>query len=227
MRFFLPLAAFAAMITACHARTAAGPAVVELFQSQGCSSCPPANAVLNSVADRGDLVTLSFSVTYWDYLGWKDSFARPEYTQRQRDYATGLHRANVATPQMVINGRGAVTGTTKAQLDAALKQFARSGPEPEIRLDDQAVTVAAQPGGHATVWLARYQPGELDVPVSAGENTGRTLPHRHIVKQLVALGDWRGSGGRYALPAPPEAGLKTAILLQDGAGGPIVAARVF
>jgi len=118
--------------------------VIELYQSQGCSSCPPANAVLNGLADRKDLLTLSFSVTYWDYLGWKDRFAKPAFTQRQYDYAAGAHRQGVQTPQMIINGRGFINGTTKAEVDAALGRFARTAPEPDI-----AATATARPWGSA------------------------------------------------------------------------------
>lgn len=225
MRRLIPLLGLLLMSTSCDAGPKSAPAVIELFQSQGCSSCPPANAVLNALADRDDLITLSFSVNYWDYLGWKDRFARPEYTARQHDYAAGLHNPNVYTPQMVINGRGAIVGTSRAQLDKALTQFARSGAEPDITTDGDHVTIATQTGGKASVWLARYDPRSLDVPISAGENAGRTLPHRHIVKQLTQLGEWNGVSASYSLPTPPEQGLKTVILLQNGRGGPIIAAR--
>ena len=204
---------------------AAPQQVIELYQSQGCSSCPPANAVLNSLADRKDLITLSFAVTYWDYLGWKDGFAQPAFTERQKDYMTAYRRANVSTPQMVINGRGFIVGTTAAEVAQGLKTYARSGPEPEIALTGNHLTIGAG-NGSAQVLLVRYDPKSLDVPVSAGENTGRTLPHRHIVKSLVKVADWTGRPVTVDVPAAP-AGLQTAILLQGGRGGPIVAARGF
>jgi len=196
--------------------------VIELYQSQGCSSCPPANAVLNGLADRKDLLTLSFSVTYWDYLGWKDRFAKPAFTQRQYDYAAGAHRQGVQTPQMIINGRGFINGTTKAEVDAALGRFARTAPEPDIAATATAITVG-QDHGQGTVWLVRYEPGTLQVPISAGENAGRPLPHRHIVRDLVRLGDWKGAAVSFPRPAPAS-GLADAVLVQDGKGGPIVAA---
>ena len=222
------LAVLAAVVLASCARSEpVHPQVIELFQSQGCSSCPPANTILNAMADRKDLITLSFSVTYWDYLGWKDSFATPQFTQRQYDYAKGLKRNGVQTPQMVINGRGAITGMRQAEVDAGLKSFARSGPEPEIAVVDGKLDVGALANAPAaTVWLVRYDPGTLQVPVSAGENAGRTLPHRHIVRQLIALGSWSGMAQSYALPATP-AGLKSAVLVQAGTGGPIIAAQAF
>lgn len=199
--------------------------VVELYQSQGCSSCPPANAVLNGLADHKDLITLSFAVTYWDYLGWKDRFAQPAFTQRQKAYMTAYKRPNVSTPQMVINGRGFIVGTTADEVTAGLKAYARSGPEPDIILNGTHLSVGAGQGT-AQVWLVRYDPKSLGVPISAGENSGRTLPHRHIVRALTKIGDWSGKAVTIDIPPAPE-GLQTAVLLQNGIGGPIVAARSF
>ena len=104
--------------TASPAPTANNPVVVELYQSQGCSSCPPANAALNAIADRPGVIALSFAVTYWDRLGWKDIFADKAYTQRQYDYAQALDNANVYTPQIVINGKQELTGIRRGELGA-------------------------------------------------------------------------------------------------------------
>ena len=199
--------------------------VVELYQSQGCSSCPPANAVLNGLADRKDLITLSFAVTYWDYLGWKDRFAQPAFTQRQKDYMAAYKRPNVSTPQMVINGKGFIVGTTADEVAQGLKAYARSGPEPDIALTGPRLSIGVGQGA-AQVWLVRYDPTSLDVPITAGENTGRTLPHRHIVKALAKVGDWSGKALTIDVP-PAPAGLRTAVLLQSGVGGPIIAAHAF
>jgi len=225
----MPLLTFAAALAAAALATAAqGGApqqVIELYQSQGCSSCPPANAVLNGLADRKDLITLSFAVTYWDYLGWKDRFAQPAFTQRQKDYMTAYRRPNVSTPQMVINGKGFIVGTSADAVAQGLKAYARGGPEPDIALGGNRLTVGAGRGA-GQVWLVRYDPKSLDVPINAGENKGRTLPHRHIVKSLVKIGDWSGQALTLDVP-PAPAGLRTAVLLQAGLGGPIVAARSF
>ncbi len=207
------------------ARAAPPQQVVELYQSQGCSSCVPADAVLNGLADRKDLITLSFAVTYWDYLGWKDRFAQPAFTERQKDFMVANKRPNVATPQVVINGKGFITGATTADMAQGLAKYARTGPEPEIALNGGHLTVGAG-NGAAQVWVVRYDPKSLDVPITAGENNGRTLPHRHIVKSLVKVADWSGKPVAVDVPAAP-AGLQTAILLQAGRGGPIVAARAF
>jgi hypothetical protein len=221
----LTFLSLAALTLAASPAGAAPQQVIELYQSQGCSSCPPANAVLNDLADRKDLITLSFAVTYWDYLGWKDGFAQPGFTQRQSDYANTNRRPNVSTPQMVINGRGFLVGTTAAEVAQGLKTYARTGPEPEITMTGDRLGIGAGSGA-AQVWLVRYDPKRLDVPISAGENTGRTLPHRHIVKQLIRIADWSGKPVTATLPPTPT-GLQTAILLQAGRGGPIIAAKTF
>lgn len=202
---------------------AAHPAVIELYQSQGCSSCPPALAVLDRVADRPDVLALNFAVTYWDQLGWKDIYARPEYTARQWAYSRAQGRGNVQTPQLIVNGRAAVLGSRQPEVEAAIAKFPRPAG-PEITVRGVAVTVAAGPAAKpATVWLVAYDPRNVAVPVRAGENGGRTLPHRNIVKQLVAIGSWSGKTVSYTAPATP-AGLQRAVLVQAGAGGPIVAA---
>ncbi len=202
---------------------AAHPAVIELYQSQGCSSCPPALAVLDEVANRPDVLALNFAVTYWDQLGWKDIYARPEYTARQWDYSHAQGRGNVQTPQLIVNGRAAVLGSRKGEVEQAIANNARTGG-PALAAQGNTITVAAAPSTKpATVWLVGYDPRPVQVPIRAGENNGRTLPHRNVVRQLVSLGSWSGKAVSYTAPATP-AGLKRAVLVQAGTGGPIVAA---
>lgn len=204
---------------------AAHPAVIELYQSQGCSSCPPALKVLQAEADRPEILALNFAVTYWDYLGWEDRFARPEYTARQWDYAHARGLQQVATPQLIVNGRGHVNGGSPGEVAAALQRWDRGRGGPEIDAGAGAVTVGAGAANRsAAVWLVDYDPRTIEVPIRAGENNGRTLPHRNIVTGLVKLGAWSGRPTRFALPAPRE-GMKRAVLVQVGTGGPIVAAR--
>jgi hypothetical protein len=203
---------------------AANPVVVELFQSQGCSSCPPANAYLNALADRPDLITLSFGVTYWDRLGWKDTFAAPAYTARQRDYAKA-RIGEVATPEFIVDGAIAVLGSSRAELNAAIAKAKAAKAGPAISFSPDSVRIAGTaPRTPADVWLVRYDPRSRQVPIQAGENSGRTLPHRHIVRQLTRLGSWSGPAARYEVPTASEAGLETAVLVQQGAGGPVIAA---
>ncbi len=199
------------------------PTVVELYQSQGCSSCPPADAVLNALADRPDVLALNFAVTYWDQLGWKDTFASPAFTQRQWDYAHSAGRSYVATPQMVVDGRGVVTGNDRIQVDQAIRRFARPGGGPAITTGGGGVNVGAGKGS-AIIWLVRYDPRTIAVPIRAGENGRRTIAHRNVVRQLVRLGVWTGATASFRLPASPS-GLSSAIIAQQGVGGPIVAAR--
>ena len=203
----------------------AHPTVLELFQSQGCSDCPPANANLNAVADRPDVLALSFGVTYWDQLGWKDTFAQPAFTARQWDYAHAGGRAQVFTPQMIVNGRGVLVGADRAQVDAALRKYDRGAGGPAITLTEGKVLIGAGIAkAPATVWLVRYDPRVQNVPIRAGENGGRTLPHRDIVRSLQRLGRWTGAPLALDISPSADPALRTAVLVQEGKAGAIVAA---
>ncbi len=198
--------------------------VVELFQSQGCSSCPPANANVMALSDRPDLLTLSFGVTYWDQLGRKDTFASPQYTARQWDYARGLHHSNVYTPQVVVNGRTDITGQDRAELESLIRRVANAST-PQVEIANGKVRLGS--GGKEDrfdVWLVRFDPRIENVPIARGENSGLTLPHKNVVKQLVKLGVWNGAPADFPLPATTQAGLRDAVLIQAGPGGAIVAA---
>ncbi len=208
------------------ANTSAGDlAVVELFQSQGCSSCPPANANVNALSERPGVLALSFAVTYWDHLGWRDTFAKQAFTARQYDYSRGLRHSNVYTPQVVLNGREDLTGINRGDLEAAV---ARSYHVPTQLLvldaNGLAIRAAAPPPTPADVWLIRYDRRTLAVPILAGENDGRTLPHKNIVRELVHLGSWNGGATSFRLPPAADANFATAILLQAPNGGAILAA---
>jgi len=203
----------------------AQPVVVELFQSQGCSSCPPADANLNAIADRPDVLALSFAVTYWDNLGWKDTFASPQFTARQYAYARGLGHPNVATPQIVINGRRDLLGNDRRELDAAIHAAGQpAGAVLAVAGGAVSVGAGSAPARGADVWLVRYDPRVQLVAIRRGENGGKTLPHRDIVRQFVRLGGWYGAARSFPLPGGAAAGLKTAILVQTTDGGPILAA---
>ena len=220
----LGLAAVAALTMAAPVFAQTPLQVVELYTSQGCSSCPPANAAVAQLAARPEILALSFGVTYWDQLGWKDTFAQKKFTDRQWDYAKGLRHDNVGTPQVVINGRLDVVGQSVPEIDSALKRAALAAGGPAVTLSSGNVAIAgAAPKRAADVWLVRYDPNIVQVPVRRGENGGKTLPHKNVVRELTRLGGWSGGAASYAVPAGP-AGLKTAILVQDGTGGPILAA---
>jgi hypothetical protein len=206
--------------------SAAAPTVVELYHSQGCSSCPPAEADLNVLAQRPDVLALSFGVTYWDRLGWKDTFASERFTARQVDYAHA-GQGEVATPEFVVNGAYTVVGADRRALDATIARAGSPTGGPAIAPGNGNVRIeAGAPGGKpATVWLVRYDPRTLQVPVRAGENGGRTLSHRNVVRELVDLGRWTGATTTFTLPAAHEAGLASAVFVQRGTGGPIVSVR--
>ena len=204
------------------AADAAHPTVVELFQSQGCSSCPPANANVMAVSDR-DILALSWQVTYWDNQAWKDTFDSPGFTQRQWDYAHAFHRGEVFTPQVVINGRHDLVGFDREALNQGDPRRRPWGGRPHH-----------QPGGRSR---HRLRPGAAG-PGAAGalrsqrraggdqrwrERRPRAA-HKNVVRQMARLGRWDGGTHTYTLPAPSRPGLKTAVLVQSGPGGPIVAA---
>ena len=183
--------------------------VVELFTSQGCSSCPPANANLIKLKDRPDVLALSFAVTYWDYLGWKDTFGRPEYTERQVTYEPALGRSGPFTPQMVVNGRTDTVGNRLSDIEALIaKDRPASGPVLSLADAKAAIGPGKAPAGGADVWLVHYRAGIIDVPVGRGENSGHTLTGEATTLPLPKAGD----------------GLSTAVLVQAPQGGPILAA---
>jgi hypothetical protein len=204
-----------------------GPTVVELFTSQGCSSCPPANANLAILSARPDVLALSFGVTYWDRLGWKDTFARPDYTERQETYETPLGEAGPFTPQIVIDGRKSLVGNDLSELErhVAALRGAGGAAAPSIALGNGVAQIGAgaAPRDGADVWLVRYDPRRVDVAVQRGENAGHTLPHKNVVHDLSLLGRWSGVPMTAAVP-PARDGLRSAVLVQAHGGGPIFAA---
>lgn len=219
----LTAAALAASASAV-AQTAQPLQVVELYTSQGCSSCPPANAALAAISARPEILALSFGVTYWDDLGWKDTFAQKAFTDRQWDYARGLRHSQVATPQVVVNGRLDTIGGAVGEIDSALRRAPLPAGGPAVTLSSASVAIdGPAPSRSAQVWLVRYDPRVVQVPVRRGENTGKTLPHKNVVRELIRLGDWSGGARSFPVPVAP-AGLRTAILVQAGPGGPILAA---
>jgi hypothetical protein len=219
----LSLALAAAPAVAADARH---PLVIELFQSQGCSSCPPANANLFAWAARDDALALNFAVDYWDSVGWKDTFAKPAFTARQWAYAQALGHSEVYTPQTIVNGRADVAGADAAELQALVQREDRGAGGPELSIDAGSAVIGAgvAPPGGAEVWLARYDPAPREVAVKRGENAGRLLPHAHVVVDLVLIGRWGGEPERLDLPTKIDPRLVDAVLVQAAGTGPILAA---
>jgi hypothetical protein len=216
--------AIAGATAASSSGSSGAPVVVELYQSQGCSSCPPADALLNRLADRPDVLPLSFAVTYWDNLGWKDKFGDPAYTQRQWDYAHAQGRGNVGTPQFVING-AIVDGNGEGELSRAI-EAARSGTAaPAIRTEGRRVIIGALAAARpATIWLVRYDPRPRQVNIGRGENSGRSIVQRDVVTNLRAVAQWQGKPVGFDQPAYRDPQERSAVLIQHGRGGPIIAA---
>ena len=201
------------------------PTVVELFQSQGCSSCPPAEANVGAISDRSDVLALAFEVDYWDRLGWKDTFSRPAWTARQYAYAQAMGRDGVYTPQVVVNGRVEGDGLDASALAGLLSRGDRGAGGPSVSFSGGKVTIGAgpAPAGGADVWLARYIPHTVEVTIPRGENSGRTLPYKDVVREMVLLGKWRGEAASFPAPAG-DASLAEAAIVQGSGAGPIIAA---
>ncbi|WP_265517841.1 DUF1223 domain-containing protein [Nitratireductor luteus] len=207
-------------------------AVVELFTSQGCSSCPPADAFLAELAERDDLVALAYHVDYWDYLGWKDELASPENTARQRAYAQVLG-SSVYTPQAVINGRTHAVGSKRPAVLAALERDTDEAVDIAVDGDGGSLAIDIGPAvgdaKDAHVVLVYYEPRKR-VSIGAGENAGRTIEYRNIVTEYRTVGMWHGEAMRLEMPLSEIAkwGGNCAVLLQkvdrSGRPGPILGA---
>jgi hypothetical protein len=205
----------------------ARPAVVELFTSQGCSSCPPAEAFLRELARRSDVLALSFHVDYWDDLGWRDRFGLTEAVQRQRNYARTLHLASVYTPQVIIDGQADYVGSDRASIGRTLAA-ARDGVAVTLSLRDGQVLVdlAARPGAAVSdVVLVGYQ-REAVSAIGRGENSGRTLTEANIVRSIRMLGTWDGGAKRFEarVDSLPRDATDVAVLVQPGGDGRIIGA---
>jgi hypothetical protein len=208
---------------------AAGPIVVELYTSQACESCRRANAVVAGLAARPDVLPLTFPVDYWDYIGWTDTLARPEFSDRQRERTRTLGIRGLQTPLAVVDGVAHASGLERGRLSALIRSraaAARSRPTARFTARGSRVLVSAGSPASAEVWLVRYDPRLVQVPVTDGPNKGRRVPHRNVVRQLVRIGDWTGRAQSYALPASAPDELRSAVLVQSVDTGRVLAAAV-
>ena len=183
----------------------AEPVVVELFTAQGCSSCPEANRVVEALAEEPGVIALTYAVDYWDYLGWPDTFARPEVAQRQRAYQSAMRLRGVYTPQIVIDGRRQMSGSRRDDVQVAInEEGARRVFPPQIEFreagDRVGIGSGRPPEGGAEVWAVTYRPGPQSVTVNGGDNRGRVVRHMNVVSGLHRLGAWTGRPVLYALP---------------------------
>ena len=206
------------------------PVVVELFTSQGCNSCPPADRLLGELADRDDVLPLSFHVTYWDRLGWPDTFGLEDSTRRQQLYAEWLGQRLVYTPQMVIGGRIDAVGSARSRVLGAIELLKEhAAPGPALTVTEDRLLVGPGDEVDAAIWLIAFD-DRHDVAIDRGENRGRTLRYHHVVRELTCLGYWQGRAMELEVPLGEliAAGCDgAAILLQRQSDGVILgAARV-
>jgi len=206
---------------------AAKPAVlVELFTAQGCSSCGNINAVVGQLAERPGIIALTWPVDYWDYLGWKDTFAKPEFADRQRAYDKRFDVREVYTPQVIVDGHLQASGATAGAVDSLVREARRSSADPpdmKFLVGGRiAVGSAPRPRGGGEVWLIRYDPRAQLVEVKAGDNRGQTVPQRNVVREIERLGTWAGRPVVFKAPAPSEEGLESLVVVQGSNGGRIL-----
>ena len=205
------------------------PVVVELFTSQGCSSCPPADEMMAVLAEREDVIALSLHVDYWDYIGWKDEFADPGHAKRQRAYAQQAGRRSIYTPEMIVNGESDIVGAKPMKLAMAIDKH---------KAREVAVVVSATPSGDGTievsaradaaglgpmeVLMVRYQPRRV-ARITRGENAGRTIEYVNVAQDWRILAEWDGQAPLF-VHAPAGTELPVVILVQGRGHGPIFGA---
>ena len=226
MRSLLALLSIVGLFNASQAVAQNGPVVVELFTSQGCSSCPPADAMLHDLAKRDGVIALALHVDYWDYIGWKDVFGRPENSARQHAYARAAKATTVYTPQMVIGGVDHVIGSRPMQVMDALQAHSRQGNPFDVNLtrrgDSVIINAAPGVGGDYVVQLVRYTP-EATVAIARGENAGRNLSYVNIVTSWEMIGRWDGRSA-LAMQADAAGENPIVVIVQSATNGPIVGA---
>lgn len=214
--------------------------VVELFTSQGCSSCPPADLILSDMVEKGDVIALAYHVDYWDYLGWKDTFATADNTARQYEYMKAFKAQSVYTPQAVINGRKHVNGANRREIDGALEGFARAsqGLSIDVRAtrNGSSLMIEADAANgrprEAEVVIVYFDP-PTPIQIDRGENSGKTVTYWNAVNGIQVAGMWHGKSAKFELPMreiSKKAAGGYAVLLQsvnsDGSPGAILGAAI-
>jgi hypothetical protein len=207
------------------AATARPLGVVELFTSQGCNSCPPADAAFGRLIEQGDVVALAYHIDYWDYLGWKDTLADPRHTARQKGYAYARGDGQVYTPQVVVNGNIHVLGSDRTAIEQAITKSRKHGAmtlQPvRLVLADGRINVdvpGSAEGRGAEVWLCGLM-RTATVAIGRGENQGRTVTYHNVVRRWLKLGDWTGRANSWNVPlqALEQDGIdRAAVLVQSG-----------
>lgn len=215
------------------------PVLIELFTSQGCSSCPPADELLHRYRDKPGVITLSFSVDYWNYLGWHDTLSSPANSERQRDYALARGDGQVYTPQAVVDGITHVNGANEAAIEMAMRRASQRLKGVKVPMSMRAegnslvIDVSDAPEAsdlrEATIWLAVAKDKET-VAISRGENRGKKITYSHPVRELTPIGMWKGKKMSLRLPLKDLhaiGGDCLVAMLQVGGSGPILGSAAY
>jgi hypothetical protein len=221
----LGVCAIVAVIRPAHAEP---KAVVELFTSQGCSSCPPADKILGELAKDPSVIALSLPIDYWDYLGWKDTLADSRFSARQKAYSHMRGDRDVYTPQVVVNGAAHVIGSDRARIEGAIKDTGKTDKVMSLPVTmslsgkQLTVSVAATKDANTPmrgeIWLCSISKA-VPIAIGRGENRGREVTYHNVVRNLVKVGDWNGSAGSWTVPLDSVMydGIDAAaVLVQDG-----------
>ncbi len=216
------------LLTAVTISAQNSPVVVELYTSQGCSSCPPADRLFRQLAKRSEVVALSLHVDYWDYIGWKDEFAIPTNAKRQRAYAKAYGRRTIFTPEMIINGTESVVGSHVAKVVGNIEKQASQPPVAVVQLNRKndllsiEATLLHGIDHMVNVQLVRYAPNR-EISIRAGENAGRNLTYTNVVTSWENIAQWDGQAD-LSLQVPVQGPDGLVVLLQGEDFGPILAA---
>src|SRR5947209_5580821 len=202
-------------------------AVVELFTSQGCSSCPPADRIIGELAKDPNVIALSMPIDYWDYLGWKDTLADSRFTARQKAYSRVRGDRDVYTPQVVVNGAAHVIGSDRGRIEGAIDTTKKAEGVMSVPVSMSLsgkqinVSVAAStktPAKHGEVWICSVSKS-VPIAIGRGENRGREVTYHNVVRNLLKVGDWNGSAGNWTVPLEniSREGVDAAVVyVQDG-----------
>jgi hypothetical protein len=220
----LSVCAIIAIIRPAHADPRA---VVELFTSQGCSSCPPADKIIGELAKDPNVIALSMPIDYWDYLGWKDTLADSRFSARQKAYSHMRGDRDVYTPQVVVNGSAHLIGSDRAGIDGAIKDTSKADGVMSVpvtmtlsgKLINVSVAASKAPtAAHGEVWICSVSK-EVPIAIGRGENRGREIIYHNVVRNLLKVGDWNGSSGSWTIPLEniSREGVDAAVVyVQDG-----------
>lgn len=229
MRSFIASIALGLLVLTAPAARADSPVVVELFTSQGCSACPPADALLTQLAGRDDVIALALHVDYWDYIGWADTFASGQFTRRQHAYARHAGQRMVYTPQMIVGGVERVVGYEPMDVAELIAQYRVVDYPVEVSLSRveggivlRAVASMALEETGMVVQIVRYMPSEM-VEIRRGENAGRTVEYSNIVTEWMRVGTWSGAEP-YELQLVDDSALPIAAIVQMAGPGQILGA---